>query len=827
MKKISLTILLVALFPSVLIAGGKKEDEELLLEMAASGEPEEISKLLKIDMNLDATDDSGRTALHIAVERGALDIIPLLTAQGAGVNVRDNQGRTPLLIAVYNDNLEAIQLLSDAGADFSIADEEGNSPASISFFKPTNLLRYLINEENVNNPAIEGRPLLHTSAGLGLYDYLGVLLDRGADTTLRDDRGFSALDSALIPKVSYKQILCAAAIIKAGSPPPKDEDWAYIFDTISTGNLNIRSEYGATAMHHAAEHNHIGMIQYLIENGAEVEARNLPGDTPLHVAVRGGYGTIANLLIDAGVDVDERNYSGNAPMHDALSTQDGLALSYILLNAGANPDIRDGDGNTPLHLVAMLHSDTKIAHLLLNRGALVELRNREGSTPLLLAVEAQDRKLSELLIENGADIFARNNKALTPAQHVLSYGAEYSSWFFTNSVVEEVDNVGRGVLHMAAAMRVPSETLAVLLSTKVNPNLRDYNGDTALHYAVADKNIPLAVTLVSYGSNLFIGNNDGMSPLIHAFNHGLEFTNQFFNRIQKPIDREGNTPIFHAVRWRYPAIVQAIIDAGEDANYQNLQGNTALHEAVHAGSPQIAAILLDSGANPNTVDSVGRSPIHHAVIWGTLDIIELCVERGGDISLKDGEGQIVLHMAASAGNNDILSWLLNSQMGSQIPINSRDKNGQTALFLAAKFNKRQSCSILLENGADLLIRDKFGRTALHEAIAAESIESSRELIEAGGDMFAMDSTSQTPFDLLMMGGMSLLSGVMDRKLLSNQDDMGNTLLHRAIISGANDSIIHLLISSGADKQARNAVGASPLDLAREMDRDTIIPLLSM
>jgi len=826
MKRISLTILLAVLFPSVLIASGKN-DEELLLDMAASGQSEKISKLLKIDTNLDATDDLGRTALHIAVERGALDIVSLLLDQGAGRNVQDNQGRTPLLIAVYNNNLEAIQLLSDAGADFSIADEEDNSPASISFFKPTNLLRHLINEENVNNLAIDGRPLLHTSAGLGLHDYLEVLLDKGADTTLKDDRGFSALDLALIPKVSYNQILSAVAIIRAGSPPPKDEDWAYIFDPISTGNLNIKNEYGATAMHHAAEHNHIGMIRYLIKNGAEIEARNLPGDTPLHIAVRGGYGTIANLLIDAGVDVDERNYSGNAAMHDALSTQDGLALSYILLNAGANPDIRDGDGNTPLHLVAMLHSDTIIAQLLLNRGALVGLRNREGSTPLLLAVEAQDRELSELLIENGADIFARNNKALTPAQHVLSYGAEFTSWFFTDSIVEKIDNVGRSILHMAAAMRVPSETLAVLLNTKVNPNLRDYNGDTALHYAVADKNTPLAVTLISHGSNLFIENNDGVSPLIHVFNHGTEFTNQFFIRIQEPVNREGNTPIFYAVRWGYPAIVQAIIDAGEDVNYQNLQGNTVLHEAVHANSRQIAAILLDSGANPNTANSVGRSPIHHAVIWGTLNILEMCVKSGGDIGLRDNEGQIVLHMAASAGNNEVLNWLLSSQMGSQIAIDSRDNNGRTALFLAAEFDKRQSCLILLENGADLLIRDKFGRTALHVAIAAQSIESSKALIGAGGDMFATDSASQTPFDLLMTGGMDLLSGVMDRRLLNNQDDMGNTLLHRAIISGASDNIIHLLISSGADKQARNAAGASPLDLALETGRETIIPFLSM
>jgi len=826
MRKITFTIPLLILIPAVLIARGKN-DEERLLDMTASGETEEISKLLKTGMNLDAADDSGSTALHIAARIGASDIVSLLIAQGAEKNVQDMQGRTPLLIAAKNDDLEVIQLLSDAGADFSITDEEGNSPASLSFSKPVNQLSYLVNEGNVDSPAIDGRPLLHVSAELGLYEYLRVLLDEGADAALEDEQGLLALDSALTPKVSFKQIQCAAELIRAGSFPPRDENWLYIFDPISTGNLNIRSEQGATPMHHAAEHNHIGMVQYLIKNGAEISARDLPGDTALHIAVRRGHGTVANLLIDAGVGVDVRNYSGNTPMHDALLSSDGLALSYILLNAGANPDIMDGDGNTPLHLAALLRSETAITHLLLSRGALVDLRNREGSTPLLLAVEAQSRELSELLIENGANVFARNNKNLTPAQRALGYGAEFTSWFFTNSMVREVDSMGRSVLHIAAMMRVPSETLAVLLKSRLNPNLRDYNGNTALHYAMEDRNIPLAVTLVSHGSNVFIENNDGKSPLIHAFNHGSEFTNQFLIRISKPIDREGNLPIFHAVRWNYSDVVRAIIEADNGVNHQNLQGNTVLHEAAHAGFPQIAAILLDAGANPNTSDSVGRTPVHHAVIWGAFEVLKLLLENGGDINLKDDEGHTALHMAASAGANYILTWLLSSQIGSQIAIDSRDNNGQTALFHAAKFDKRQSCSILLENGADSLIRDRFGRTALHAALAAQGVESSRVLIEAGGDLFAIDSAGQTPFDLLMMGGMSFLPEVMDHNLLNSQDNMGNTLLHRAIISGASDGIIHMLIGRGADRKARNAAGASPLDLAREMGRDAIIPLLSM
>jgi len=826
MKKISLAILFAVLLPSALIAGGKK-DEERLLDMAAVGQLKKINKLLKPGMNLDATDDLGRTALHIGVETEAYDIVSLLISQGAEKNAQDKRGRTPLLIAVNNENPELIKLLSDAGADFSIADEEGNSPASISLLKPIELLHYLVNEENVNNPAIDGRPLLHVSAELGLYDYLEILLEKGANTILRDNQGFSALDLALTPKVSYKQILCAAAIAKSGSLPPRNEDWLYIFDPLSTRKLNIRNEYGATAMHHAAEHNHIGMIEYLIKNGADIEARNLPGDTALHIAVRRGYGTVAKLLIDAGVEVDKKNYNGNAPLHDALSTEDGHALSYVLLNAGANPNIRDGDGNTPLHLVALIGSEIAIAHLLIDRGALVELRNREGSTSLFLAVEARYRELSELLIESGADIFARNNKALSPAQRALSYGTEFSSWFFTEKVIEGMDNTGRGVLHMAVAMRVPSETLALLLNSDVNPNLRDYNGNTALHYALLGKNIPLAVTLISYGSNAFIEDNDGKSSLIHAFNHGPEFTNQFLIRMNTLMDVEGNTPLFHAVRWEYPAAVKAIIDAGEDVNYQNLQGNTVLHEAAHLGSPEIASILLSAGADPNMIDNTGRSPVHHAVIWGNFDVLELFLENGGDINLKDSEGQTVLHMLASAGNNGVLSWLLDFQIDSRRIIDLQDNNGQTALFFAAKFNKGQSCSILLENGADSLIRDRFGRTALHVALASQSIESSKILIGAGVDMFALDSVGQTPFDLIMIGGVEFLSELMTPSLLSTKDNMGNTLLHRAVMYGASDNVILLLISNGADRQARNASGESPLDIARGMGRETIIPFLAM
>ncbi len=797
--------------------GDAEESQPGILDMAASGDAQGISHLLKLDINLNETDSEGKTALHVASSSGDAEIVSILLIRGASIDPKDNSGETPLLLAVKAGKEDVVDILCSSGADISIQDNFGNSPASFSLQGKPSMIKSLLNSKNVNLPVIKNAPILHNAAEAGLYELIPVIVSEGADINLTDSAGRTALDAALSSPVRIEQIQCAAFLLKSGSLRPRDEEWQYIVEPLRTGNLEIRYDYGLTALQLAAEKGQEGMVRYLLENGADINSRDQPGNTALHVAVRKGYRTIATLLLDAGSDVNVRDFNGNAPIHESLTANDNFAMTTMLLDRGADPNLKNGSGSTPLHMTVLLRTEISGARLLLDRSAVIDPRDKAGSTPLMLAVEAADRNFSELFLSKGADIFARNNKSITPAEGALSYGSEVSSWFFTGVRLNQTDNEGRSVLHLAVAMNAEPETIKSLLDAGSLPDLRDSNGETALHYAVRQRNVPLAVTLLNKGSDPFLENNEGITPLIKAFEQGPDFAVSFLTGRIDIEDRWGSTALFHAVHWEYPIIVEALITSGADSNHQNQQGGTALHEAVHTGSMEITALLLSAGANPNISDNLGHSPVHESVSWGNLNILKLLHENGAQLDSVDNSGQTALHMSSFSGNDKITSWLLLAGASADI----RDDMGQTPLFIAVESNRVNTAKMLLDNGASLQMRDNNGRTALHTAISRRNTESASFLIKSGSDLFAVDGIGITAMELAIEAGAGFMSDFMDRSLINRQDNRGNTPLHLAVMDDADKDMIEVLLEKGADKMARNASGKTPFDLAREMGDEAL------
>lgn len=69
-------------------------------------------------------------------------------------------------------------------------------------------------------------------------------------------------------------------------------------------NDHDEEEFGYTALHHAARHNHVNIATWLLENGADVNSRNNYGFTPLHVASARGSLDVIKVLLSNGASVD-------------------------------------------------------------------------------------------------------------------------------------------------------------------------------------------------------------------------------------------------------------------------------------------------------------------------------------------------------------------------------------------------------------------------------------------------------------------------------------------------------------------------------------------
>src|SRR5215472_9044562 len=68
--------------------------------------------------------------------------------------------------------------------------------------------------------------------------------------------------------------------------------------------VNWLSEYSGPALHSAAEANRAGIIQVLLDLGADVNARGFNNWTPLHTAAWNGAPEAAEVLIDRGADLE-------------------------------------------------------------------------------------------------------------------------------------------------------------------------------------------------------------------------------------------------------------------------------------------------------------------------------------------------------------------------------------------------------------------------------------------------------------------------------------------------------------------------------------------
>jgi uncharacterized protein len=90
------------------------------------------------------------------------------------------------------------------------------------------------------------------------------------------------------------------------------------------------------------------IAKLLIENGADVNARETKGWTPLHFAVQSYLPDTVKLLIEKGTDVNATDFFSNTPLHKALSSSAGRGeIINLLLKAGANKNITNKSGISP------------------------------------------------------------------------------------------------------------------------------------------------------------------------------------------------------------------------------------------------------------------------------------------------------------------------------------------------------------------------------------------------------------------------------------------------------------------------------------------------
>jgi ankyrin repeat protein len=449
-----------------------------LADLAREGNLEEVRALLSQQVDVNAAQGDGMTALHWAAYRDDLEMARLLLEVKANPEAETRVDKvTPLILAARNGSGAMIEALLKAGADPSKAASTGATP-------------------------------LMSAATSGDVGAVKALLDGGADLNAREKtNGQTALMfAAWEDRADVIRLLVSrgahpglSSFVMLLDEPMFDDDGLPIVRRKGAQSVGNSVMGGMTALLFAARDGNLDAVKALIESGADVnQVSGGDGSSAINIAIANGHYTVGKYLLDHGADPNLQNLDGLTPLYATVNMRfapvswapnprtdqevvSSTELLQALLESGANPNARV---RGKLWFSPTSHDRSWVDH--------------KGATPFWRAAMSSDVEAMRILVAGGADPNLANDSGVTPL--MVAAGIGWAGNFTQNAPDSWME-----------ALKYCLE-----LGAEVNA-VETRKGFTALHGAASRGDLQMVQYLVDRGATVDVINKDGNSPADMAF----------------------------------------------------------------------------------------------------------------------------------------------------------------------------------------------------------------------------------------------------------------------------------------------------------------------
>ena len=367
----------------------------------------------------------GRTYIFWAARVGNTEIMEFLINKGAKTDIIEDHGNTVLNFAASagQQNTEVYEICLANGANLkNDLNQDGANALLLAApsDKDSKLTKYFVSKGlDINSTDYQGNGVFNYVAKTGNIKALKKLLKQGVKGNdqafifaARGTRGktngievFRFLESiGLNPKTATKEGNTALHTLAARS-----KDLNVINYFIEKGcDVNAKNSNGDNAFIAAATNNSVEVLQLLKKHLKDINAVNKKGQSALTLAVEHNSPEVVKYLIDNKADLAVVDSNGNTLTsylfnnYDPRNKADFEAKLEILKANGLELSRKQGNGNNLYHL-AVNKESINLIKLAERHKANVNAKNTEGYTPLhLAAMKAKDDKILKYLLANGA-----------------------------------------------------------------------------------------------------------------------------------------------------------------------------------------------------------------------------------------------------------------------------------------------------------------------------------------------------------------------------------------------------------------------------------------